>query len=88
MVQPAPRARTGGAPRYCHRMRIAMGVSWTSIVAVEMIAATSGVGFVILQAGNYLVTTLVFSGIIMISVLGLVLDALLRALLRRLQPAR
>lgn len=68
-------------------MRIAMGVSWTSIVAVEMIAATSGVGYVILQAGSYLVTSLVFSGIIMISVLGLVLDALLRLLLRRLGPA-
>jgi ABC-type nitrate/sulfonate/bicarbonate transport system permease component len=68
-------------------MRIAMGVSWTSIVAVEMIAATSGVGYVILQAGSYLVTSLVFSGIIIISFLGLVLDSLLRLLLRRLGPA-
>jgi ABC-type nitrate/sulfonate/bicarbonate transport system permease component len=68
-------------------MRIAMGVSWTSIVAVEMIAATSGIGYVILQAGSYLVTSLVFSGIIIISVLGLALDSLLRLLLRRLGPA-
>ena len=68
-------------------MRIAMGVSWTSIVAVEMIAATSGVGYVILQAGSYLVTSLVFSGIIIISLLGLGLDSLLRLLLRRLGPA-
>jgi NitT/TauT family transport system permease protein/taurine transport system permease protein len=68
-------------------MRIAMGVSWTSIVAVEMIAATSGVGYVILQAGSYLVTSLVFSGIIIISFLGLVLDSLLRLLLRWLGPA-
>lgn len=68
-------------------MRIAMGVSWTSIVAVEMIAATSGVGYVILQAGSYLVTSLVFSGIILISAMGLLLDALLRVVLRKLQPA-
>lgn len=68
-------------------MRIAMGVSWTSIVAVEMIAATSGVGYVILQAGSYLVTSLVFSGIILISIMGLGLDAVLRAVLRKLQPA-
>jgi NitT/TauT family transport system permease protein/taurine transport system permease protein len=68
-------------------MRIAMGVSWTSIVAVEMIAATSGVGYVILQAGSYLVTSLVFSVIIIISALGLLLDSLLRLLLRRLGPA-
>ena len=69
-------------------MRIAMGVSWTSIVAVEMIAATSGVGYVILQAGSYLVTSLVFTGIILISALGLFLDAILRLLLRRLGPTR
>lgn len=68
-------------------MRIAMGVSWTSIVAVEMIAATSGVGYVILQAGSYLVTSLVFSGIIIISALGLLLDSGLRLLLRQLGPA-
>jgi NitT/TauT family transport system permease protein/taurine transport system permease protein len=68
-------------------MRIAMGVSWTSIVAVEMIAATSGVGYVIIQAGSYLVTSLVFSGIIIISVLGILLDSGLRLLLRRLGPA-
>lgn len=68
-------------------MRIAMGVSWTSIVAVEMIAATSGVGYVIIQAGSYLVTSLVFSGIIIISALGLLLDSSLRLVLRKLGPA-
>jgi hypothetical protein len=50
-----------------------MGGSWTSIVAAEMIAATSGVGYLILQAGNYLQTPLIFSGIITISIMGIVL---------------
>ena len=52
-------------------MRICMAASWTSIVAVELIAATSGLGFLIMQAGDYLNTALVFAGIIMIAVLGL-----------------
>jgi NitT/TauT family transport system permease protein/taurine transport system permease protein len=67
-------------------MRLAMGGSWTSIVAAEMIAATSGVGYLILQAGNYLQTPLIFSGIITISIMGIVLDALLRLLHRLMDP--
>jgi NitT/TauT family transport system permease protein/taurine transport system permease protein len=69
-------------------MRICMAASWTSIVAVELIAATSGLGYVIMQAGDYLNTALVFSGIIMIAILGLALDAALRGLLLLADPAR
>jgi ABC-type nitrate/sulfonate/bicarbonate transport system permease component len=69
-------------------MRLAMGGAWTSIVAVEMIAATSGVGFLILQAGNYLLTSLVMSGIIAIGIVGLIFDTCLRGLLRLADPSR
>jgi ABC-type nitrate/sulfonate/bicarbonate transport system permease component len=68
-------------------MRIAMGGAWTSIIAAEMIAATGGVGFLILQAGNYLQTPLIFSGITVIAVLGFAFDGLLRLLLRAADPA-
>lgn len=68
-------------------MRLAMGGSWTSIVAAEMIAATSGVGYLILQAGNYLQTPLIFSGIIAISIMGIILDGLLRLLHRLADPS-
>jgi NitT/TauT family transport system permease protein/taurine transport system permease protein len=37
-------------------MRIAMACAWTSIVAAELIAATSGLGYLISQAGDYLNT--------------------------------
>lgn len=67
-------------------LRIAMGGAWTSIIAAEMIAATGGVGFVILQAGNYLQTSLIFSGIAFIAVLGFAFDLLLRLLLRAVDP--
>ncbi|MFC0038797.1 ABC transporter permease [Actinomadura rayongensis] len=67
-------------------MRIAMGGAWTSIIAAEMIAATGGVGFLILQAGNYLQTPLIFAGIAWIAVLGLLFDGLLRLLLRFADP--
>ena len=69
-------------------MRIAMGGAWGSIVAAEMLAATSGVGFLIMQAGNYLNTAIVFSGIITIAVAELALDTGLRALIGLADPSR
>ena len=69
-------------------MRIAMAGAWTSIVAAELIAATSGLGYLIMQAGDYLNTALVFSGIIMIAIIALVLDACLRGLLLLADPSR
>lgn len=69
-------------------MRIAMAGAWSSIVAVELLAATSGLGFLIMQAGDYLDTALVFAGIITIAVAGLILDFCLRGLLILADPSR
>lgn len=69
-------------------MRLSMGGAWSSIVAAEMVAATSGVGYVVMLAGNYLNTAVVFSGILLIGLAGLALDAVLRGLLRLADPSR
>lgn len=69
-------------------MRIAMAGSWSSIVAVEMIAATSGLGYLITQAGDYLDLSLAFAGLITIAAVSLTLDAGLRALLFFADPSR
>lgn len=73
-------------PQIITGMRLSMGLSWTSIVAVEMIAATAGLGFVILQAGQFLNTGLIFAGILIIAFLGLTSDAALRRLQWHLDP--
>lgn len=69
-------------------MRLAMGISWTSIVAAEFIAANSGLGYVIWQAGQFLRTPLVFAGLLCIGVLGIGLDGLFRIGARALDPTR
>ncbi|HEY6278534.1 MAG TPA: ABC transporter permease [Streptosporangiaceae bacterium] len=69
-------------------MRISMAGAWSSIVAVELLAATSGLGFMIMQAGDYLDTALVFAGIITIAIAGLILDTCLRGLLTLADPSR
>lgn len=74
-------------PQIITGMRLAMGVSWTSIVAAEYVAATSGLGYVIIQAGQFLRTDLIFAGVLIIAILGISLDALLRLLKSRIDPA-
>ncbi|HEX4658202.1 MAG TPA: ABC transporter permease [Streptosporangiaceae bacterium] len=69
-------------------MRLAMAGAWSSIVAVEMIAATSGLGFMIMQAGDYLDTALAFAGILTIAITALIIDAGLRGLLLLADPSR
>ena len=60
-------------------LRIAFGIAWVVLVAAEMIAVDSGLGYLIIDARNagkrY---DLVVAGMLMIGLLGLVLDTLIR----------
>jgi len=62
-------------------MRISLGVAWLVVVAAEMIALRSGLGYMIMDsrnAGNRY--DLVIAGMIIIGVIGLLLDGLMRLL--------
>ena len=64
-------------------MRIAIGVAWLVVVAAEMIALRSGLGYLIMDsrnAGNRY--DLVIAGMIIIGLIGLLLDGLTRLLER------
>jgi len=66
-------------PRILVGLRIAFGVSWLVLVAAEMIAVDSGLGYLIIDARNagkrY---DLVVGGMLLIGAIGLVLDTLIR----------
>jgi taurine transport system permease protein len=47
-------------------MRIGIGVGWTTLVAAEMVAAHRGLGFMVLNAAEYLASDTVIMGIIVI----------------------
>ena len=70
-------------PQIVTGMRIGLGVAWLVVVAAEMIAVTSGLGFMIIDARNsgnrY---DLVVAGMVLIGLVGLVLDGLMRRLER------
>src|SRR5213078_3534356 len=66
-------------PRIIVGLRLAFGVAWVVLVAAEMIAVDSGLGYLIIDARNagkrY---DLVIGGMLLIGILGLILDSLLR----------
>lgn len=70
-------------PRLIIGLRIAFGVAWVVLVASEMIAVDSGLGYLIIDARNagkrY---DLVVAGMFLIGVIGLGLDILLRLIER------
>jgi len=68
--------------------RIALGVSWGSIVAGELVAATSGLGYMITFYREVLRTDLILVGMVSIALTGLLMDRGLRWLERRLLPWR
>ncbi len=70
-------------PQLIISMRITLGIAWLVVVAAEMIAVNSGLGFLIVDARNagnrY---DLVIAGMVLIGVIGLILDGMMRSLTR------
>ena len=70
-------------PQILTGVRIALGVAWLVVVAAEMIAVNSGLGYLIIDARNagkrY---DLVVAGMVLIGAIGLCLDLLVRRLER------
>jgi NitT/TauT family transport system permease protein len=70
-------------PQVLVGLRISLGVAWLVIVAAEMIAVTSGLGYMIIDARNagkrY---DLVIAGMLIIGVIGLALDLSIRRIER------
>jgi NitT/TauT family transport system permease protein len=58
-------------------LRIALGMAWVIIVAAEMVGMRSGLGFLILDARNFLRTDMVVSGMVTIGLIGFILDRIM-----------
>jgi ABC-type nitrate/sulfonate/bicarbonate transport system permease component len=78
----------GTLPHMFTGFRIALGVSWMSIVAAELIAAASGLGFMISYYRELLRTDLILVGMLSIGVVGFLMDRGLLWLETRLLPWR
>ena len=73
-------------PEILTAMRIGIGFGWTTLVAAEMVAATKGLGYMVLTASQFLQTSTVIMGIIVIAIIAYACDMLMRFVERRVVP--
>jgi NitT/TauT family transport system permease protein len=70
-------------PTLVDNMRITLGWCWTYLIIAEIVAANSGLGFVIWQARRFFQTPEVMAGVVTIGIIGLLTDQIIRAAHRR-----
>ena len=73
-------------PGVMDNLRGTMGWAWTYLVVAEIVAANTGLGYMILNAMRGLATDVILLGVLTIGLLGLLTDLLFKLLRRRLLP--
>ena len=69
-------------------MRLGLGYSWRALVGAELIAASSGIGYMILDAEQLSRPDLVIIGILTIGVMGTLIDWVFFGLAKKMVPWR
>ncbi|MDJ0772144.1 MAG: ABC transporter permease subunit [Mastigocoleus sp. MO_167.B18] len=59
-------------------LRTAIGFTYTTLVAAEMVAAVSGIGWMVLDASKFLRSDQIFVGIIIMGIIAITIDACIR----------
>jgi len=67
-------------PAIVDTLRQMLAVSWTYLVIAEIVAATDGIGAMMMRARRFVRVDDIMAGILVIGLLGLLLDLLFRAL--------
>ncbi|MBU6223507.1 MAG: ABC transporter permease [Burkholderiales bacterium] len=70
-------------PAIMTALRSASSISWTLVVASELLGAQAGLGFIILDSAQYFNVPATFIGIVLIGVIGLVWELVLSGLQHR-----
>ncbi|WP_025127848.1 ABC transporter permease [Pseudomonas sp. PH1b] len=72
----------GAMPGFFVGLRYAFGISWLGLVVVEQINASAGIGYLVNDARDFMRTDVIVICLLVYSVLGLGIDALVRGLER------
>ena len=67
-------------------LRTAIGFTYTTLVAAEMVAAVSGIGWMVLDASKFLRSDVIFVGIIIMGVIAIAIDTGIRWLQKTQLP--
>lgn len=67
-------------------LRTSIGVAYSTLVAAEMTAAITGIGWMVLDASRFLRSDIIFMGIIVMGITGIILDGVLKLIEIKLVP--
>lgn len=73
-------------PSILDDFRVTIGWAWTYLVVAEMIAANTGLGYLIIKSQRFLKTDDIFAGLILIGIIGIITDFFFRALTKFVTP--
>ncbi|MFF3447407.1 ABC transporter permease [Streptomyces sp. NPDC002667] len=73
----------GALPGFFVGLRLGVTASWLSLVVLEQINATSGLGYMMFQAQNYGRTDIILVGLLIYGIFGLVSDSAVRLVERK-----
>lgn len=65
-------------------LRVALGTSWSCVVAAELVAASSGIGYMISNARNFGQMDVVIIGMVSIGIVGKLMDEILKVLEKKI----
>lgn len=72
----------GALPSFFVGLRYALGISWLALVFVEQINSSAGIGYLASDARDFMRTDVIVICLLIYSLLGLLIDGLIRALER------
>ncbi len=73
-------------PSIWDAMRLIISTAWTFVILAEIVAATSGLGYLIITSSRFLQTANVIAAIIIIGLLGLLTDLLFKFTYKKFFP--
>jgi taurine transport system permease protein len=73
-------------PEIFTSVRLSIGIGWTSLIAAELVASSSGLGWMVMNSGTYLRTDVVLVGILLLGLIGYLLDYAIVLLQRVMAP--
>lgn len=72
----------GALPSIVAGLRVSAGLAWQSLIGAELIVASAGIGYVMVQAQSNLAPAVVMAGMLAVGVVGLLIDVALRRIER------
>lgn len=73
-------------PEMYDNMRISLGLCWSYVIIVELVAAQTGIGHMIKEAQRFSLTSNVYVGILLMGIIGFLSDYLFRKSYTKLFP--